>query len=114
MPLLIEIWIVEPFQNLICIGNSVESHCIVHILSYPAPAPVLRSGSPHDNVVTREIEVAIIQIHDHHIDELTTVHPLLVFGHRMKILMVEIRKTVQVIPITRFVVIPVLKHIDIL
>ena len=106
--------IVDPVQYPVVVWVAIESHGIVHVLGYPSPATALGPGPPHDDVIAGEVVVVEIQVHHHQVDELLTVHPLLVFLHRVPVFCVEGLEVIVVIPLALLQVPPVLNQVYVL
>ena len=69
--------------------------------------------SPHHNVVAGEVLIVIIQVHDHQVEELQPVHPLLILLQGMVVLGIELLELVPVVFTTFLQLIPVLDHVNI-
>ena len=112
-----KIGVIKPLQSLKIIRNfssaTLISHSIVHILGYPTPATSFCSGTPCNDVATREVEIAVEEIHHHEVHKLMTVHPFLVFSHRVPVLMIESRKLVPIVHVAFLDVIPVLNQVKV-
>ena len=46
-------------------------------------------GAPEHKVVTREVEVAVEEVHHHHVQKLADINPLLIFCQRMAFFTIE-------------------------
>ena len=105
--------IVEPLQYLEIVRVTIEAHDVVNILGNPAPAASLRPWAPHDDVVAGEVVVVVVEVHHHQVDKLLTVHPLLIFGHRVAMLIVECLELVQIVQAALLQVAPVLDEVNV-
>ena len=57
--------IIDPFDGVIIRAAPIQPQSEVGVLGNPAPLAVLRSGTPDDVVVAREVQVAVVQILNH-------------------------------------------------
>ena len=116
---LVIVLVIIPLNDIIIIWNMSRNigtitKGVIHILSNPSPSTVGCSRTPHNDITTGEVEVDVVHIHDHHVRKLPTVHPILVFSHRMAAHIIEGLKLLQFHIVTLFQIIPVLKQINIL
>ena len=98
---------------IIIVVLPVEPHGVINILGNETPATFSSTGTPKDDVVTREVDVVIIGVHSHEVDKLLTIHPFLIFSHGMVVLIVEGFEGIQVFHVTFLEVIPVFNQIHI-
>ena len=94
--------IVNPFNGVIVRVTSVKAESKVGILGHPAPASAIIGGSPYDDIVAREVEVAIVEVHGHDVDVLIDVHDFIVFGHCVARRAIELLEFVVSVPSSSF------------
>ena len=86
---------VDGVVGITCFIPSVESESEVGILNYETPdfgqarLCVVVIGTPENEVVAREVDITIEEVHNHDIQIFADIHPLLVFGLGMALLAIE-------------------------
>ena len=86
---------VEQVDGVIVVLTTVESESKVGILHNEAPSLwkiyfCVIVGTPEYDIVAREVDIAVEEVHHHHVQILADVHPFLIFSQGMTFLAVEV------------------------
>ena len=87
--------IIEQVDGVVVILTTIESKSEVGILDDETPdfrqarLCVIVVGPPEHDVIAREVDIAVEEVHDHDIQIFADIHPLLVFSLGMALLAIE-------------------------